>query len=68
MTIRFLADIRRLTGHWTIADDQDTVDILAIILKAQQKWEGFSRILVREDSKRKEVAIFYKSVVLGVLL
>jgi Reverse transcriptase (RNA-dependent DNA polymerase) len=55
-------------GRWVTSNDQDTLTVHANIRKAQQRWQGLARVLVREGAKTKVISRFYESVILSVLL
>jgi Reverse transcriptase (RNA-dependent DNA polymerase)/Endonuclease/Exonuclease/phosphatase family len=55
-------------GRWVQADDSDLLAVYSNIRKARGKWQSLARVLVRERASPKVTAIFYKAVVLAVLL
>ena len=55
-------------GRWVQANDSDLLAVYANIRKAKAKWRSLARVLLRERASPKVTAIFYKAVVLAVLL
>lgn len=55
-------------GRWVSRDDNDHKAISENIKKASKRWSTFSRVLVREGANYKTMGIFYKTVVMSVLL
>ena len=51
-----------------LSNDSDIAAVYSNIQKAQGKWRSLVRVLAREGANPKTTAVFYKAVVLAVLL
>ena len=55
-------------GRWISKNDSDHKAISENIEKARKRWSTFSRVLIREKATFKTMGIFYKTIILTVLL
>ena len=55
-------------GRWILSNDSDDLAVHNNIRKAQSKWQRLFPILCREGANPKIMAIFYKTIVMSVLL
>ena len=55
-------------GRWISKNDSDQKAISENIGKARKRWSTFSRVLIREGATFKTMGIFYKTIIMTVLL
>lgn len=61
-------EVFRYLGRPLSATDNDWPALYSNLLKARQKWARISRLLAREGASPKVSAMFYKAIVMSVLL
>jgi hypothetical protein len=61
-------DCFKYLGRWLDENDNDLTAVRANIKKARDRWARFSRVLFREGADMRTMGIFYKTIVLAVLL